>query len=111
MIVQAHDECSHIVTEQLHHDDRSIVAIDCQLSQNDGSASRTSLASEHLVTSTNPVSALIASSPRVDRNGIDLHDRTPHGTTPTPTDTCHPSGEAPAALPCSAGGNRRRSPC
>lgn len=107
----SHDERRHIATEQQHHDDRSIDAIDGHLHQNDGSASRTSLASEHLMTSSSPVRALIASSPSVDRNGIDLHDRTPDGSTPTPPDTCHPSGEAPATLPCSAGGNLRRSPC
>ena len=103
-------------------DERSIDAIDGQLHQNDGRASRTSLASEHLVTSSNPVHALIASSPSTDRDGIDLHDQTPHESTPTayqtphestPTasDTCHPSGEASAALPCSHGGNLGRSPC
>jgi hypothetical protein len=92
-------------------DERSIDAIDGQLHQNDGRASRTSLASEHLVTRSNPVHVLIASSPSTDRDGIDLHDRTPHESTPTPPDTCHPCGEAPAALPCSAGGNLGRPPC
>ena len=106
----SHDERRHIATDKQRHEDRSIDAIDGQLRQN-GRASRTSLASEHLMTSSDPVHAVIASSLSVDRNGIDLHDQTPHGSTPTPPDTCHPSGEAPAALPCSVGGNLGRSSC
>lgn len=93
-------------------DDRSIDAIDGQLHQNDGRASRTNLASEHLATSSNPVHALIASNRSVGCNRTYLGSiESLLGPTPAPSDTCHPSGEVPAALPCSAGGNLGRSLC
>jgi hypothetical protein len=93
-------------------DDRSIDAIDGQLHQNDGEAGRTSLTSVRLMTDSNPVHALIASSRSVGCNRTYLGSiESLLGPTPAPPDTCHPSGEAPVALPCSVGGNLGRSPC
>jgi hypothetical protein len=95
-----------------HDGDRSIDAIDGQLHQNDGRASRTSLTSGRLMTSSNPVHAMIASNRSVGCNRTYLGSiESLLGPTAALPDTCHPSGEAPAALPCSAGGNLGRSPC
>lgn len=105
----------HVVTRDHQTDDVSSSAIDCPSHQHHDKSSRASVAfnREHLRTSTNPVHPQSVSSASVDRsNRTYLGSIEPLlGPTPRPPDTCHPSGEAPAALPCSVGGNLGRSPC
>lgn len=110
----SHDQNHEVVTHDRHNDDISASVINVDTHRPEGKDSRTSLTFDRgdLSTNSNPVHPQIVSSPSVDRsNRTDSANQPPLGSTPTPPDTCHPSGEAPAALPCSVGGSLRRSSC